>query len=607
MKGRYNLESCVICSGRKIECESGVSLLKILREAGVFIGAPCSGNGKCGKCRVIVSGEVTPITENEKRLLDSDEIESGVRLACETKSAGICSVTLISNENTAIGVCEDGEGEPFEIKPKVKTVTVSLGKADLQNQISQYDNFKESLKKCGVYAENIPLSVIRKLSDIEREKKFNVLVRGGEVLNIFPCDMLKNSIGVAVDIGTTTVVSYFYNLKNGERMGVKSALNPQRTYGADVISRIQSSMENGENLSRMQSGIVNAIDSMCGEFCSENGFDKSDIADMTICGNTVMLHLLCGIKADSIAAAPFISTTKFGFSLKASELGFNISDCTEVRLMPCISGYVGADITSGILSSGLLNKEKPSLLIDIGTNGEMAVASGGEIISCSTAAGPAFEGAHIKCGTGGVPGAVSKVWLDGESVKFETIDNLPAVGICGSGLIDAVAVMLDCGAVDETGRLCDCDEVDEWVNEYLDDDEEVFYIDREHDIYVTAQDIREIQLAKAAISAGVLTMLDYTKLSLDEIGDICLAGGFGAHINRGNACRIGLLPKNCAEKVKVIGNAAGMGAVEYLLNDAAERECREILRRSHYIELSSSAFFQDAYMEEMMFDVEDEF
>ncbi len=333
---------------------------------------------------------------------------------------------------------------------------------------------------------------------------------------------------------------------------------------------------------------------------------KRYIADMSICGNTTMLHLLCGIKADSIAAAPFISVSKFGIDVPAYELGINIAKYAEIRLMPCISGYVGADITSGILSSGLLNKNKPSLLIDIGTNGEMALCKGENITCCSTAAGPAFEGAHIKCGTGGVPGAVSKVWIENEEVKFQTIDSLSPVGICGSGLIDAVASMLQCGAVDETGRLCDCDEVDEWVSRYLDEDEGIFYIDRGHNVYITAQDIREIQLAKAAISAGVLTMLDYTGISIDDIGEICLAGGFGMHIDKENACKIGLLPKNCAEKVKTVGNAAGMGAVEYLLNDKAADKCGEILSHSHYIELSSSEFFQNAYMEEMMFEDEED-
>lgn len=601
------MDCCVVYNGREIECNNGDILLNVLRDAGVFIDAPCSGNGKCGKCKVRVFGEISPKTENEKRLIKNGDLLFGVRLACETKVLGKCVVESVSDENTSMGICEDGEGEPFKVKPRVKAVRLSLKKAGLDNQISQYDNLKKCLAEKWVFVENIPLNVTKKLADIEREKEFCVLCDDKSVLDVFEAESEKKFIGVAVDIGTTTVVAYFYDLESGMRLAVKSSLNPQRTYGADVISRIHACMQDGENLVRMQSGIVGLIDSMCDDFCSESGISKDCIADIAVCGNTTMMHLFCGIKADSIAAAPFISVSKFGFDVFARELGFKTADYVKVRLMPCISGYVGADITSGILSSGFLNKEKPTLIIDIGTNGEMALSNCKSITSCSTAAGPAFEGAHIECGTGGIPGAVSKVWIDGEKIKFETIDSLPAVGICGSGLIDAVAVMLECGAVDETGRLCDCDEVDEWVCEYLDDDEGVFYIDKEHNIYITAQDIREIQLAKAAISAGILTMLDYTKVGLDKVEEIYLAGGFGAHINKENACKIGLLPRNCADKVKVIGNAAGMGAVRYLLSSESYNECVEIVNRSRYIELSSSAFFQEAYMEEMMFETEDDF
>lgn len=601
------MECCVIYKDKRITCSQGDNLLSVLRNAGVFVDAPCSSNGKCGKCKVRVYGNLSDVTESEKKLLSESELKSGIRLSCQTKVLGECTVTATADENSAMGVCEDGVSEPFPIKPSVKAANIQLKNASLENQISQYDNLKSSLLDAGVFSDDIPLDAIRKLAFIKRESDITAVYRGKNVLDVFEKNENKKVLGAAVDIGTTTVVVYFYDLTTGKKLDVKSALNPQRTYGADVISRIQACMQDSENLTRMQSDIISLINSMCAEFSRENDCTVTDIHDFTVCGNTTMLHLLCGIRADSIAAAPFISVTKFGFDIPSQELGLNINKNADVRIMPCISGYVGADITSGILSCALLNKTSPTIMIDIGTNGEMALSHDNSIISCSTAAGPAFEGAHIKCGTGGIPGAISKVWIENNSIKFETIGSLPSVGICGSGLIDAVAVMLECGAVDETGRLCDCDEVDEWVCQYLDDDESIFYIDREHNIYVTAQDIREIQLAKAAISAGVLTMLDYTGIPLEKIGEICLAGGFGAHIDRENACKIGLLPKNCADKVKVVGNAAGMGAVRYLLNDASYSDCVKITEQSKYIELSSSAYFQEAYMEEMMFDTDDDF
>ena len=409
-------------------------------------------------------------------------------------------------------------------------------------------------------------------------------------------------ISMAVDIGTTTVVAYFDDISTGKHLYTASGINGQRVYGADVISRIGACIDNPEALLAQQKIIIAQLNRYINDFTLATGFLPASIGRVVIVGNTTMQHLLCALNPAGIASAPFTPSSLFGYKQSAAELCLCV-EC-EVYHAPSISAYVGADITAGLFASGAAEGTKAVLYIDIGTNGEMALASGESLVCCSTAAGPAFEGAHIKRGVGGVAGAIAEVYAEDNMLKTKTIGGLPPIGICGSGIIDAAAAVLSAGGIDETGRILDIDEAEGFITAYINEADSEILLDKASGIAFTQQDIREVQLAKAAIAAGVNTLLHAQGLTYTDIDKLYIAGGFGAHINKSSACVIGLLPEALEDKIIFIGNAAGMGAQRVALTANGTAEIEKIAARAKYIELSGHAFFQDDYIEQMMFCVE---
>ena len=407
-----------------------------------------------------------------------------------------------------------------------------------------------------------------------------------------------HAVGMAVDIGTTTVACFFYDLTDGHCLYTASGLNKQRSFGADVISRIESATnhENGREL--LKSTIISELNEFINEFCMSSGKPSSDIKDAFIAGNTVMLHLLCGLDASPIAVAPFTPASLMGNDIGAKTLGLEIADDAMVYLADCVASYVGGDITVGLLSCNADQFEKPCIYIDIGTNGEMALGDKNGFICCATAAGPAFEGAHIKHGVGGIDGAISKVYIENDEIKISTINNSKPIGICGSGLIDAIACLVKLGIIDETGRL-DEDEVPQKYATHYKDDE--FILDFESGITITQKDIREVQLAKASIAAGINTLLQKNNTSIHDIEKVIVAGGFGSFIDKESACEMGLLPKETLNVTQAIGNAAGMGSIKALLSKDELLRLKTITSTCEYFELSGDSFFQDEYVEQMMF------
>lgn len=407
-----------------------------------------------------------------------------------------------------------------------------------------------------------------------------------------------NAVGIAVDIGTTTVACYFYELKTGKLLYTASGLNEQRSFGADVISRIESCMNENDGRQLLKNSIVYELNEFIDEFSSKTKIKSCNIKDAFIAGNTVMLHLLCGLDASSIAVSPFTPSSLFGNDINAKTLGLEISDDANVYIADCVASYVGGDITAGLLSCDADKFEKPCIFIDIGTNGEMALGDKNGFVCCATAAGPAFEGAHIKYGVGGINGAISKVYIENNEIKCSTINNVKPIGICGSGLIDAISCMLELEIIDETGRL-DEDEIPDKYADRLKDDE--FIIDTESGISITQKDIREVQLAKSAIAAGINTLLYKSGLKINDIDKVIVAGGFGSFIDKKSACDIGLLPKEKLDSTHAIGNAAGMGAIKALLSQTELKKIKTITAMCDYFELSGDSFFQDEYVEQMMF------
>jgi uncharacterized 2Fe-2S/4Fe-4S cluster protein (DUF4445 family) len=386
-------------------------------------------------------------------------------------------------------------------------------------------------------------------------------------------------VGVALDIGTTTVSAQLIDLNTLKPIATYSALNDQRVLGADVITRIQAA-RNGKTPNLYQ--LINRqAERVLRLFIEKYHLDR--IETLVVSGNTTMLHLFANTDPSSMGEVPFTPVFLEKKEFTGSELALSAG---KIVLLPSISAYVGGDIVSGLASLDILGEEKPALLIDIGTNGEMALLNRGGLLCCSTAAGPAFEGAEISCGIGSVRGAINKVEMTGEALAFSTIGGAPPRGICGSGLIDAIAIMLDQGVIDEGGA-------------FSDDTCKSFAITET--IAVTNRDVRQVQLAKSAIMSGVQLLCRNAGLGLEEIEKVYIAGGLGFFINKRNAVKIGLLPEEFLDKISVRGNLSLKGAAQYLSDPAFPRKCGEIIEKSRLLELASDPQFMDVFTENMLF------
>ena len=412
----------------------------------------------------------------------------------------------------------------------------------------------------------------------------------------------RPGLGLAVDIGTTTVVAHLYDLQTGRRLGTRSGMNCQRPFGADVISRIRYTMDHPGGLEELGSAIRGQLAGYLTGLCAEAGRGENEVIAVTVAANTVMEHLYAGLDPAAIARAPFTPACLFGDARGGAAVG--LPPGCSVYLTPAVAGYVGGDITAGLVACGAYRSDKPVLFLDIGTNGEMALGSGKDgFTCCAAAAGPAFEGAAISQGMTASDGAISAVEWDGTVLKLTVLGGGKAEGICGSGLVDALAVMLDMGAVDETGRLLPPDEAPDAAAPYLTEDQEGRVSFRLTDsVAVTEADVRRLQLAKAAIAAGIQTLLDDAGLDEDGIDRLYLAGGFGNFIRKQSAAAIGLLPEGLTGRTVSVGNAAGQGAAALLLSEQARQELDALTGRCRYLELSGHQKFNEHYIECMMFE-----
>jgi len=411
----------------------------------------------------------------------------------------------------------------------------------------------------------------------------------------FETDGQGSGLGVAVDIGTTTMVCRLYNLETGEEIGAIGQANPQGVFGADVISRISACTAGHQD--RMTQLVDRAIQNLIDDLCEAKGMNQEHVTFMVIAANTVMQCLAAGLNPEPIGVAPFICPSLFG-DIRPFKLGGREIDCLYV---PCQAGYVGGDITAGVLATDMLNASAPCLLVDLGTNGEMVLGNGTRMVSCATAAGPVFEGAGISCGMPAYPGAISKVWFDGESVQVETIGNDYPTGICGTGLVDAIAVLLETGALDTSGYLNDEDEAPEAIAPFIGErnGETVFMLTDA--VSVSQKDIRNYQLAMAAISAGIQVLLDELQLSEEDVANVYIAGGFGCSLDVVSAARTGLFPQVMVKCAQGAGNTSLTGAAKALLNSRYRAELDDIQANTRYVELSTHAKFNDYYVAAMEF------
>lgn len=596
----------------------GISLLDALKKHGHSPESPCNGKGICGKCRVQIHNSI-PYTTEEKAHLSSEEINNGVHLACMVKVHDNLEVSLNVDQRKA-SIITEANVSVTGGNPVVKKSFVNLPQPSLSDQRSDDVRMITALKENKPHAQyngfqNFSLSFLKELPGILREKNFEAtLVEiSGNITGIESGNTVSRNFGVAIDIGTTTLAAYLYDLNTRNLAAVSSQLNPQRKYGADVISRIEYSSRSPENQHETALLIRNAINDLIQQLVTAAGIQNTDIYAVTLAGNTTMLHLLLELPAANIASAPFIPVLLSGLVLNSCDLELDINPYGRIFVLPSVSAYIGADTTAAVLSTEIHKKEEISLLIDIGTNGEIVIGNNSFMYACSTAAGPAFEGANISCGVGSIEGAINRVSVTENGIlKINTIGGHKPVGICGSGLIDAVACMLKIGVMDETGRIASEEDLPENAKIYSDrlikiNNQPAFLLvpsgDTGHNenIYISQKDIREIQNAKAAIAAGISILISEARSDVDDVKNVYLSGGFGSFINIDSATTIGLLPKELSERTKPVGNAAGAGAIAALLSEDKLSEICTVADRIKYLELSARLDFTYLYAENMFF------
>ncbi len=605
----YRIEIRRKDSIQSITADEGEGLLDVLRSAGIYPDTPCGGKGTCGKCIVRISGSLGEPSGNERALLGEAKLGKGYRLAC--RCIVNSDITVFADDISGqAAILTEGVRRSIGLDPLVEKHFMELTPPSLDDQTPDME--RVVLAACSA-GKGAGLTLLRELPAVLKgsEYKVTIVSSEGSIIAVEPGDTTSQSFGAAFDIGTTTVAAYLYDLNSGSLRAVGSMLNPQRRYGADVISRIDYSARSADNLEEMRILITDCVNELMEQISEKAGIDQNDIYAAVFSGNTTMLHLLLGLDASGIAVSPFIPVTCGMVRFSAGEGRLRMNNKGFGTVLPCVSAYVGADTVAAILSCGMYELDGTALLVDIGTNGEIVFGGKGRLIACSTAAGPAFEGANIRYGMGGVAGAIDS-FGGGPDFKYTVIGQTRAKGVCGSGIIDAIAVLLDAGVIDETGRIIDTEEADGMPPEVsarlIDiDGARAFILVPEHEsgtgeaICITQKDVREIQNAKAAIAAGIETLIYHFGIGYEKISKIYLAGGFGSSIHTGSASRIGLLPAVLADRVEAVGNASGSGASECLLSRKMLEIARKIAENVEYIELSASPYFTEKYVDNMFF------
>lgn len=593
----------VLPDNKIFTADAGEVLDHVLGEQGIEINAICGGKGTCGKCKIVVAeGEVK-----------GELLSDGTYLACKTEVIGDIVVRIPKTNDAAARKSALYEETSVTLNIGAKKIFVTLPKPSLQDQRPDWERLISFLPEGVNYLP--ALGVLETLPNTLRDGKFQVTVvlRGNMVVGVEKGDTTAQLYGVAFDIGTTSVVGTLVDLSSGKGLAARSVANPQRVVGADVIARIEYVDNHEDGNKFLKEKIITALNDLISQLLEASGVDRHYLYEVTVVGNTTMHHLLLGINPANLARSPYIPAVKSGITLSGQQLGINLSPGGVVYILPNIAGFVGSDTVGVILATGMHRSEKIKLAIDIGTNGEIALGSRECIMVCSTAAGPAFEGAQIKCGMRAADGAIEGIEITDQEVMCKVIgDSHPVLGICGSGLIQGIAEMLRVGIIERSGRLIDPESAREKLSPALAErvvaeGENMFILVPEDvskgqkPIYISQKDVRELQLAEGAIAAGIQILMKEMNISLDDIEEVLLAGAFGSYIDRSSAKMIGLVPLLPLEKIKSVGNAAGVGARLALLSIDEKEDAEKIAAYSKNVELSTRLDFQQAFVEAMTF------
>lgn len=589
--------------GCRLEVEKGSSILDAALTAGVGLVSLCGGEGWCKSCLVrIVSGEINPPSQSERDYLSDGELTAGFRLACQTFLQTDVRID-IPPESLSTPQRLQVEGKDFDISlaPIVQVVDIKLSPPVLADLRADAERVKDALAERGFSGVQLELPVLSNISDVLRVNKWSVrlVLRENEVIAISPSG--SGIFGISVDIGTTKLAIYLVDLLTGAVVAKVGEMNPQIAYGEDVISRIAYATQNPDGRQKLQNTLVDVLNIKIQEVCKLSGINHQHIVDAVIVGNTAMHHLFAGLPVEQLVFAPYVPAVDEAIDIRASDIGIKLAPGAYIHLLPNIASYVGADHSAVILSTELWKMDKTVLAIDIGTNTEISLVSNAQLLSCSCASGPAFEGAHITNGMRAAPGAIERVQIVDGEIKIFTIDNKPPVGICGSGILDVVAEMKAANVMDEKGALIEGQlNVRSGQNNHL----EFLLVPaastgHKRDITVSRIDVNEIQLAKAAIRAGQEILLNKAGITAEDIDEIIIAGAFGTYIDVPNAIKIGMFPDIPVRRFRQVGNAAGMGAVQALVSVERRKLIKDVIKDVKYIELTTYGDFQKEFVKAM--------
>ena len=603
-------------TAKTVRAAHGDTLLHVAQASHIDIDATCGERGRCRSCRVkILKGDVPPPTVQDTVQLGHEEVHEHFRLSCQTRVISNCSV-MVAPPKTEVGYQILAAG-PGAVSDHVgldsgvdKRTIVAQPPAEEHHQTSDLEEVLAAFGKdlcC-----DVPIEVVRKIPKVIRAKKglITVTTFNNEIIDVEPGDTTAHKYGMAFDVGTTSIVGTLIDLSSGEQLAAVGNVNPQAVYGGDLMSRIAYTQFDEKKLNTLRVRVLKAINDFIKEACSEAGVSAEHIHKIVFVGNTCMHHILLGIDVTYVGLAPYTAVVRDPVVIAAKDLPLKTTPNARICFLPIVAGFVGADTMGAVLATRIYESDGIRVVVDIGTNGEVVMGSRGKLMACSAPAGPALEGAQIRHGMRGAVGAIESVTI-GNDVECSVIGDAPAIGICGSGLIDAAAKMLDAKVLEPSGRLRHKQReiLPAAVRERLveRDGEHEFVLVRaseagnDKNITLTQADIRQLQLAKGAIYAGILMLQNVMGISDEQIEEIMLCGGFGNYINIESAVRIRLLPPLPLEKITYLGNAAHFGAQMALLSETERSRAHELARQIEHVALATRPEFQDIFVDAITF------
>jgi uncharacterized 2Fe-2S/4Fe-4S cluster protein (DUF4445 family) len=589
---------------RSTRVPPGTTLFSAAHWIGLPIDSTCGGRGTCGKCKVRVLGAQLDVTTADHRELRQDEIAAGWRLSCQARVEEDLTVEVPQLLRVPKAATM-GLGRLVILDPNVRKVYLELEPPALHDQRSDVVRLRDALEVEG-HDMVADVAVLRSLPSTLRASDFKItaVLAGEHLVAVEPGNTTDECFGIAFDVGTTTLVGTLMNLRTGMAAAVHSTLNGQAPFGADVISRISHAMNGEDSVRELQAAVVRTMNQVTAQLYAEAGAGPDRTYEAVVVGNVTMLHLLFGVDPAPIAVMPFAPAFMEPVAAKAEDVGLHIHPHGYVQTLPALGAYVGADIVAGVLATNLAREDKLRVFVDVGTNGEIVLGNAQRTLATAAPAGPAFEGSQIKCGMRATDGAIEGVQL-GDRVDLQVIggDVKPA-GVCGSGLVDAVAQMLLVGVLDHSGRMASrADLPDHPLADRLIEVDGVRAFLLAEGVYLTQRDVRELQFAKGSIATGIRVLMDILGISVGDIDEIFLGGSFGSYLNPESAKIIGLVPPVDVKRIIAVGNSAGEGAKIALLSYRERQVAFELPSRLEYVELSGRTDFNDTFVEVLAFPV----